>query len=577
MSVVGNTLSEIGDQILVIPTQPLIGVVSFASYALNATGVTATRFFKEEFRYGTTGFLWSDWTDLTNGNIAAITVASNTTPFFFQYRLTRDGIDATGLLEFISIEPIGTYLTPECGQIFNQSTFTTLVASCHDPEILTWCTAVLEKLYEKGIVPEYITRGTERSEEMDADYISFWRTVACFFGLVVKYVRVFETLYDHEELLSQFLIQRNMYLCGTESLTQLQYLAENYFDQMRRRGTSMMDQDITSGTTTILGELKRLICYNPTCDEYQFELTPKQYIGWNIGNSSPLYQGNYRNPIFFKGYELTEEVVSASAYPFFGTLSPAVTTDDIPVLDFVNPGAGLIAGIGLDYTGATPFAVPDLAISVNSCFTYEITFLIKQTALSSTLTFGCLAFDENDNQIDLVNITDEADNNFFFEQISLNIAGQYYLVRGILHSRATELNATARESSLDIGYGVHKRMSEGICKILPIVASDFREVAAVAGNLYIKDFKVALSTAQSSRGFIQATPIIQAHFQNNNGEHSTADLQEIISNFFIPYNSTLLLTEAGDLCASEDANTDYWIDSMDDEWEESDTDFWFWW
>jgi hypothetical protein len=65
------------------------------------------------------------------------------------------------------------------------------------------------------------------------------------------------------------------------------------------------------------GEYLRLICYNPKFDEFIYNQLNLKDFGWNIGNSSPCYQGLriQRNKTILKGYEETADFVDLDNYP----------------------------------------------------------------------------------------------------------------------------------------------------------------------------------------------------------------------------------------------------------------------
>lgn len=78
----------------------------------------------------------------------------------------------------------------------------------------------------------------------------------------------------------------------------------------------------TDVTRKYHGEYLRLICYSLTCDEFMFNLVNKQNMGWNIGNSSPLWKGlrQHQNNTIIKGYEtFSEDVWDLSYYPIIGS------------------------------------------------------------------------------------------------------------------------------------------------------------------------------------------------------------------------------------------------------------------
>lgn len=65
------------------------------------------------------------------------------------------------------------------------------------------------------------------------------------------------------------------------------------------------------------GEYLRLICFQINCDEFIYNNVPKKYLGWCVGNSSPLYRGMrpQRGNGLIKAYETDYAVIDLNKYP----------------------------------------------------------------------------------------------------------------------------------------------------------------------------------------------------------------------------------------------------------------------
>lgn len=65
------------------------------------------------------------------------------------------------------------------------------------------------------------------------------------------------------------------------------------------------------------GEYLRLICYSADCDEFIYNNVSDIFVGWCLGNCSPLYKGlrPQRNKSLLKAYEKQQNVQDLSKYP----------------------------------------------------------------------------------------------------------------------------------------------------------------------------------------------------------------------------------------------------------------------
>lgn len=234
--IVGNICSEIGD-VLLINAQLSILATSFQadSYLEVTTGETSTRFFIKKFRASQDNIIFTNWEDLTTQNIQTIQGNVVNNIIYFQFRYERAGTDSTGLLEFNSISINGTIVPTVCNcETTCQTIFKGL--SCGNFITSQLCSNLLEKLYQKGIIPEYILRGSGSTE--DADYISFWSAISCYFSMFVTYILKYEALFMQRDLLLEYLLQKGVFVCEDEQvLKDLQHISENFYDEIRKRGT----------------------------------------------------------------------------------------------------------------------------------------------------------------------------------------------------------------------------------------------------------------------------------------------------------------------------------------------------
>lgn len=236
MAVVGNTLSSIGDILYIYSQGAVAGNVTLTGYTDTLVGVSVTRFFNKTFRYSTDAVNYSPWMPLTNPNLSSI---NGTIPglLFFEFRYERAGTDTTGLLEFQGISLAGNIII----QIHsNVTTLESIFQDLANNDLLTAsiCNNLLKKIYKTGILPKFIERGEGID---DTDFVSFWSAICCFLAYVSSFGNQFDQILYKRKYLVEYLKQQNIALSEDQiPFEDLQYIANNFYDQIRRRGTQLI-------------------------------------------------------------------------------------------------------------------------------------------------------------------------------------------------------------------------------------------------------------------------------------------------------------------------------------------------
>ena len=101
------SLAAIGDT-HVLSTSFIEQLSAVNSIGSEVTGVTATRTFTLEFRHSTDNTTFTAWASATLGNLQAITYTANNRAYY-QWRMTRTGSDATGLITWNALVLGSTY------------------------------------------------------------------------------------------------------------------------------------------------------------------------------------------------------------------------------------------------------------------------------------------------------------------------------------------------------------------------------------------------------------------------------------------------------------------------------------
>lgn len=242
MIIQDNISTNPGD-VIIFTTVPMLNIQSVSVYTDDTTGETGSRFFSRNFCFSLDGGVtFSDWLNLDGGNIANITnvnqyLTSNWHQLVFQFSFTRKGNDPTGQLQINSISINGTIV--DRGNVFTISSkglFRDVVFN--NVNVMNLMVNLAQKMYEQGIVPTYLTRKEEESGfNSDEQYIDFWEAIAYFYAIISIDSIKFENIYWRRPLLCEFLRQRNVFICDCTNMRELQLIAQNYYTEMRVRGT----------------------------------------------------------------------------------------------------------------------------------------------------------------------------------------------------------------------------------------------------------------------------------------------------------------------------------------------------
>lgn len=546
--------------------QIFYSISSFTGYTDITVGENSTRYFRKEFCYSVCGLPFSEWVSLTDQNVASI-VVSNSDFYFFKFRYIHvyTGVPSTlsGTLEFTSIEidhVDGTL--PVNNDVFNNSIFSQFTEA-YGYDTLLWSISVFEKIYQKGIVPTFITRGDANSIDDDRDYIDFWISICQLFAIIVVYSREFESFDSNEELLSEYLKQRSLLFCPDATLTTLDYLMSNYYRIIRQRGTKGIVREETISGVLYQGELLNFICKGTT-DEFLLNITRNNDIGWTIERSSPLYKGLTHHHKFHKAFEDTQDFIDITAYKIHavhGTVTivtdgdksalhitnvafPITIDSDIITIDATDPtidatfGDAAIdefCGISDIANAQVPLTIDSEVITIDDTDTtidathtssmydvshriiidpsldYEITFWVNQKELGEYLYFGVNTYDENGDLILNKSMVDGSDSNVFMEYKVLNIVDTYYFVRGIIFNKDHALDS----STTNLGIGNNLKFADGTCRFMyPVIGAIGISVGIV--DMMLWDVKIKPLSTNYSTGFIQLSNFLEFWIKNNN-------------------------------------------------------------
>ena len=519
MAIINNRVTEEGDVLIIQPEVPIIGLLSLYNFVDTTDGEVQTDYFRKEFRYSTNGGVtYSEWAELSLLNISNVMITKYN-QFFIEYRYTRVGTTPEIDLQFDDILVSGTFEELPY-PIYNTTNFKKFF-QVNDINVFGWALNVLEKLYQTGIVPEYIVRNRGNNNLEDEDFIVYFNTITHYFALIVYFARQFRDISQSPLLLEEFLRQKGIEL-GNITTNEKIDVYNDYLTQFKQRGTSDMIKKAT--LTNIDGELLRLIRYSDP-EEFILALLRPKETGWCIGYSSPTWPGTENMINLIKGYEYTEEVVDLSKYPLKNSAYIYIEENAIKVS---SVPAGATAGISYEDD-----STKKIVVSYN--LDYEISFMIKTDSLDNNLKFGIKGYDSNQNNINFISEKLGGSSNYFVDSRPLKIIDQYYWVRGIIYNKDKVVDI----DDYCFPDGNNLKFSSGDTKfIIPIILLD-NTTENISGNVWITDIKIRPLQTPFTQGQLGIHDIVMVYLVNHNPEKSVIQLENTIKDMFINADSFL--------------------------------------
>lgn len=538
--IIENKTTEKGDVLHISTDVPVLGLVLLSGFIDNTSSMDPGVYFQKKIRYSKdVGATWSSWMDLTNENLQAIPIAEKEM-FLFEYAYQHEGSD--GDLYFNWVQLSGQVRSGD-DVIFQKTDFSQFF-QVNDIGVLGWAFNVLEKLYERGILPKYIQRDyTENS----ADFIAYWLSITHFFAIIVYMARQYLSIrpdagMTRTILCDAFLESRGAVLSGNETTAEKQWIFDNYLNDYRKRGTNaIIGQDEESG---VYGEFLRLIGYIPT-DEFMFFPLVRQDLGWCLDCSSPMW--NYTETIVnaIKAFEKTLDfsIGDITKYPTVGNgtivelPNKAGETENWYQFDNTTGAeSGITAG-----DATTSQDARDKLLKISPATSYEISFRVmtdNEEGLNNNLKFGIQGYSIEYGELHCVDAVSGDDRDLFINPEEtpkfIYLANQPYWIRGILLSADTHLGD---ERFLNFLNGVPLRLHKDMKYITPVIT---RVGSANQGNLYINDIKIRPLELSVERGYLGSTMPIVSYFYNNSGR-SEEYIKQFTENYLLSFKNNILL------------------------------------
>lgn len=546
-----NKIYKIGDSIIIDVKPKQKGTAIIESYTDELVNITGSRSVYREYRIIEDELFYADWHPLTSESIKGVRIKQNNS---IQIRYTRAGEDNEGFIEFKSIEFKGDF-EPEIinSPILNNSMFADIAWTDETEKLAK---NLFKKLYFRGIIPTYVLRGDNIDAVEDEDYIILFYTIAKFYAIILRFFQRFETFFDDEELMREWIRQNGIYFDESNiTLEQLQYIARHLYNEIRNRGTKMIfnrQGDVVNGVVNELdGEFIRLI-RGTNKDELLYENIKSHRIGWCLQQSSPLYRGTLLSDDINKTKERTKDFQSIDNFQNFALQNGAmsiISDGDRKVLRLRTSGNSA-CGLGR-YTDDDE--IKNIYVT-DPNLDYEITFMFKPVSIgeNSSLNFGVELFNGNQDKIEDATITTDNSTvtNMFFSQLPLTNFQErkWYFVRGIIHAYNSNIIENVK---LNIGFGNQLTFNNRFVKFM------IPRIFLTSDNsttIYIWNYKIRplvrgthilpLKNNEKnshSLGFIQSPQIFYSYFRNNNNSQSKEEITDIIERYLIPYNMTSIL------------------------------------
>ena len=229
--------NKIGD-IIVFEKKLQLSENNTLTFSDVTTGETGNSYFIKKFRYAVDGVHFTNWLELKQANLDILTseLILNVQTVWLHFQYVYSGNIDGQLLTLNSCTINGVVCNKN--YVYNTAVKTIFSNVVNDSLTYDLTINLAKKLFDPGIVPAFVERGdTSNSLEKDIDYIDFYTSVAHFYAMLYVYALKFTKIYYTQELLCEYLRERNLFFCGCSDLNTLQLLAQNFYQEFNFRGT----------------------------------------------------------------------------------------------------------------------------------------------------------------------------------------------------------------------------------------------------------------------------------------------------------------------------------------------------
>lgn len=516
------------------------------------------------FRYSRDGGeTYTEWITLTKETFSELGRLTDSCDLVLDY-VTKPYVKTRAFID--------PYADPLSTTIYDKTIFKTFFDS-NDPQVLTWAVNVLEKLFEPGIVPMYVSRNNQD------DYNTFFLTMTHYFAFVVIYARNYRQLENSDLLMKEFIEGWGLVYENINTLDQRRYLFNNWIQEFYKRGTYQVVE--TGGT--IEGELRRLVGYEKP-NEFIFGVLSPQNVGWCLGWSSPTWYGTETVNAVSKGWDYGPDYVGDTfsdliqfdqdelqmkrtgapetneiytVYPwqiYTGEDVPAEFSEsytigvgplkDYPILGAVKrkfiDNMYVFQPTGGGRVGISTEADKSKAMEVYPGMDYEVTVWVKALSLGNqNIEFGVNCYDANFNLINQVRITDWRETNSFFTgsryQSPCKVPGIYYRLRGIIYNVLEQ-----KDESLYLNFenGRPLRFIGDVKYMAPYIVQDRDSISA---DILIAGIVLKPLDLPFSQGYLGQKNVIAMYAQIKSARTKN-DIEEFVRRYLVSYKNVVSYT-----------------------------------
>lgn len=395
------------------------------------------------FRYSVDGSkTFSEWEQLADSTIQKLGLRANVTGVILEC-VVREVPVAQATVRLLKSPRVDDTCI-----IYDRSIFNKFFDS-DDEGVIGWAFNVLEKIYEPGILPLYISRTNAE------DFNSFFLATAQLFAYIVMYARKyrdFELDGSYERggniMLQAFIEGWGLIYDNIDTTAERQYLFQQWMEQFQKRGTvHISDEQVinSDGSVSVLeGELRRLVGYLKP-NEFLFAVLAPENVGWCLGYSSPTWYGTETVNNVSKGWDYGVGYTVSGApqgvgylidYPVVGNLLREKDGE----LNVFRPAGSGRSGISTEVNTSKSF-------EVYRGLNYEVSVWVK--ALDGNkpqnIDFGVLCYDGSGlngtpgNLVKSIRLTDGSSTDSFFDgdggtvNSPCKIPGVYYRLTGVVY------------------------------------------------------------------------------------------------------------------------------------------------
>ena len=476
--------------------------------------------------------------------------------------------DVIGSIEYIS-KPVNGGGVLLSHRIYD-STLYHIFFSSNDIEVLAWSINVLEKIYDPGILPLFISRANAY------DFSSLFISISQFFAFIVAYARQYRKLDSIPVLLKAFLNSLGLTYDTIDTPEEMEYAFANWRNGFVKRGTRQIaDKGVVNG------ELRRLVGYSKP-SEFLFAPLSSENIGWCIGFSSPMWYGTelvnavskgfdfgrsdqvdylYRIGSMRVGYsfvvggELTSfdgrsGVKELGDYPIVGTVQRGV--DALDNTSYFQPVSGNPRGVYANSAEESFEVFPGLDYEV-------IVWVRAMESGNQRLDFGLNCFDKDGNVIQQITVNDGASNSFMVGtqyQSPCKVVGKWYQLRGIIYGKGHKIS----DLYLNFENGRPLLFNENTRYASPYIIQDGAGVDIQIGGVTFKPLNLFSKIQTYNRSAGESVPSITGEedvvykydWVNGSGDEMTTLISQVgqgylgnknVIAFYSEVNSTMTTTE----------------------------------